>query len=96
MGTDWFMMYSEDEEKIQVNRMYKSLSSGIRKKNVREQKEAVQMLMDKGKNISMEFENDRVHRAAKSMVRHMQKRYTMKVADEGDRIFVSEIHLDNR
>jgi len=30
------------------------------------------------------------------MVRYMGKRYKMKVAYEGDRISVSEIHLDNR
>jgi len=96
IGTDWFMLYSEKDEDITVHKMLKSPSSGIMKKSIKEQREAVKMLMDKSKNIRMEFENDRVHKAAKSMVRHMQKRYTMKVADEEDRIFVSEIHLDNR
>jgi len=96
IGTDWFMLYSEKEDRIEVHKMLKSPSSGIMRKSIKEQREAVKMLMDKGKNISMEFENDRVHKAAKSMVRHMQKRYTMKVADEGDRISVSDIHLDNR
>jgi len=91
LGTDWYMLYSEKDEEITVHKMLKSPSSGIMKKSIREQREAVKMLMDKGKNISMEFENDRVHKAARSMVRHMQKRYTMKVADEGDRIFVSDI-----
>ena len=51
------------------------------------------MLMDKAKTISMDFENDRVHDAAKSMVRHMQKRYTMKVEEEEKRIRVSEIEM---
>ena len=91
IGTDWFMLYSEKDEEITVHKMLKSPSSGIMIKSIREQREAVKMLMDKGKAISMEFENDRVHKAAKSMVKHMQKRYTMKVADEGDRISVSEI-----
>ena len=93
IGTDWFMLYSEKDEEITVHKMLKNPSSGILKKSVREQKEAVKMLMDKGKTISMEFENDRVHKAANSMVRYMQKRYTMKVADEGDRISVSEIEM---
>jgi len=93
LGTDWYMLYSEKDEEITVHKMLKSPSSGIMKKSIREQREAVKMLMDKGKNISMEFENDRVHKAAKSMVRHMQKRYTMKVADERDRISVSEIEI---
>ena len=96
IGTDWFMLYSEKEEDITVHKMYKSPSSGIMIKSIKEQREAVKMLMDKGKTISMEFENDRVHKAAKSMVRHMQKSYTMKVTDEGDRMQVSEINLDNR
>ena len=90
-GTDWFMLYSEKDEEITVHKMLKSPSSGIMKKSIKEQREAVKMLMDKGKKISMEFENDRAHKAAKSMVKHMQKRYTMKVIDEGDRLSVSEI-----
>ena len=90
-GTDWFMLYSEKDDEVIVHKMLKSPSSGIMKKSIKEQRQAVQMLMDKGKAISMEFENDRVHRAAKSMVRHMQKRYSMKVADEGKRMQVSEI-----
>ena len=91
LGTDWFMLYSEKDEDITVHKMLKSPSSGIMIKSIKEQREAVKMLMDKGKTISMEFENDRVHKAAKSMVRHMQKSYTMKVTDEGDRLSVSEI-----
>ena len=39
----------------------------------------------------MEVDNERVYHGAMTMVRHMQKRYTMKVADEGERISVSEI-----
>jgi len=91
IGTDWFMLYSEKDEDITVHKVLKSPSSGIMRKSIKEQRQAVQMLMDKGKNISMEVENDRVHRAARSMVRHMEKRYTMKVADEEDRMMVSEI-----
>jgi len=93
IGTDWFMLYSEKDEDITVHKMLKSPSSGIMKKSIKEQREAVKMLMDKGKAISMEFENERVHKAAKSMVRHMEKRYTMKVADEEGRISVSEIEM---
>ena len=93
IGTDWFMLYSEKDEDITVHKMLKSPSSGIIKKSIREQREAVQRLMNKGKNISMEVENDRVHRSARSMVRHMEKRYTMKVADEGNRMMVSEIEM---
>jgi len=95
-GTDWFMLYSERDEDITVHKILKSPSSGIRKKSMIEQKKAVQMLMDKGKRISMEFENDKIHDAARTMVRHMGKRYTMKVADAEGRMSVSEIHLDNR
>ena len=91
LGTDWFMLYSENDKNITIHKMLKSPSSGILKKSVKEQREAIKMLMDKDKTISMEIENDRVYKAAKSMVRHMQKRYTMKVADEGNRIRVSEI-----
>ena len=88
LGTDWFMLYSEKEESIEVHKMYKSPSSGIMRKSIREQRAAVEMLIKKGKSISMETENDRVHKAAKSMARHMQKKYKMQVTEEGNRISV--------
>ena len=91
MGTDWFMLYSENEKDIVVHKMLKSPSSGIKMKSIREQREAVDMLMHKGKEISMEFENDRVYKAAKLMIKNMEKKYTMNIEDDEDRIRVSEI-----
>ena len=86
IGTDWFMLYSENEEAIEVYKMLKSPSSGIVKKSVREQKQAVRMLMDKAqkgnKTISMEIESDRVYDATKVMIKHMKRDYEMEVSEE--------------
>ena len=98
-GTDWFMLYSENEESIEVHRMLKSPSSGIKKKSIKEQKETMKRLMDKaaeqGKAISMEIENDRVYEAAKVMIKHIKKDYEMEVAEEegykGHRIEISGV-----
>jgi len=98
-GTDWFMLYSENEEEIKVHKMLKSPSSGAIKKSVREQKEAVKMIMDKAaeqnKTISMEIDNDRVYEAAKIMIKHAEKHYGMTIDEEkyyrGYRIEISGI-----
>lgn len=98
-GTDWFMLYSENDEAIKIYKMLKSPSSGIVKKSVREQKEAVKMIMDKAaeqnKTIRMEIENDRVYEAAKVMIKHTKKDYEMDVVEEdgykGHRIEISGV-----
>ena len=99
MGTDWLMLYSENEENIEVHKMLRSPSSGIIKKSVREQKKAVKRLMDKAaeqnKSITMEIENDRVYEATKTMIKHAKKNYEMTVEEEksygGRRIEISGI-----
>jgi len=99
MGSDWFMLYSENEQVIEVHKMLRSPSSGIMKKSVKEQKKAVKMIMDKAteqnKSISMESENDRVYEATKVMIKHAKKDYEMTVNDEelsrGHRIEISGI-----
>jgi len=97
IGTDWFMLYSEDENSIEVHKMLRSSSSGILKKSIREQRDAVKMIIEKAQNgnksIGMNIEYDRVYEVAMRMIEHTKKDYEMDVTEEeteiGHRIEIS-------